>query len=216
VIRINLLPVREARRKAGVRQQVLLLAASLIGAVVATALFHGWLLAKISGAQGRVNSLQAQLQQFKPQEEQVAAFKAKRAEIQQKLEVIERLERSRSGPVHVMDELATHIPERVWITDLRADNGRIDLTGMSLDNELVALFLTELNDSPYFAAVELEKTELKEIDKLKLNTFEISARLESPEEPYKEPPPGAPAAAGKGPARRGAPAAKPPARAAGH
>ena len=36
------------------------------------------------------------------------------------LEVIERLDRNRSGPVHVLDELATHSPERLWITRISA------------------------------------------------------------------------------------------------
>jgi len=141
----------------------------------------------IASARGRVASLNAQLEQYKPQQEQVAKFKAKKAEIEQKLAVIENLERSRSGPVHIMDELASHIPERVWLTDLNADNGQIALGGMSLDNELVALFLTALNDSPYFARVELESTELKLIESLKLNTFKIRAALESPDVPGGQP-----------------------------
>jgi len=187
VIRINLLPVREARRKAGVRQQMVLLAASLLCAVVLSGVMHVWMLGSISSARGRVTSLNAQLEQYKPQQEQVAQFKAKKAEIEQKLAVIENLERSRSGPVHIMDELASHIPERVWLTDLNADNGQIALGGMSLDNELVALFLTALNDSPYFARVELESTELKLIESLKLNTFKIRAALESPDVPGGQP-----------------------------
>jgi type IV pilus assembly protein PilN len=187
VIRINLLPVREARRKAGVRQQMVLLAAAVLGAVVLSAAIHMWMLGSISSAQTRVAALNAQLEQYKPQQEQVARFKAKKAEIEQKLAVIENLERSRSGPVHIMDELASHIPERVWLTDLNADNGQIALGGMSLDNELVALFLTALNDSPYFAGVELESTELKLVESLKLNTFKIRAALESPDAPGGQP-----------------------------
>lgn len=187
MIRINLLPVREARRKAGVRQQMVLLAAALLGAVVLAGAFHAWMIGSISSARSRVASLEKQLEQYKPQQEQVEKFKAKKAEIEQKLAVIEDLERSRSGPVHIMDELATHIPERVWLNDLDADNGQIALSGMSLDNELVALFLTSLNDSPYFARVELESTELKLVESLKLNTFRIRAALESPDEPHVEP-----------------------------
>jgi Tfp pilus assembly protein PilN len=103
-----------------------------------------------------------------------------------------------------MDELASHIPDRVWLTEVAADNGTIQLGGMSLDNELVALFLTALNDSPYFANVELRSTELTEVEKLKLNSFEIRANLESPEEPYVEPKVVAPTAQ---PGRGRAPAA---------
>lgn len=207
MIRINLLPVREARRKAGVRQQMMLLAATLVGALVLSAGFHSWMLASISSAKGRVASLNAQLEQFKPQQEQVAQFKAKKAEIEQKLAVIENLERSRSGPVHIMDELASHIPDRVWLTGLTADKGQIGLGGMSLDNELVALFLTALNDSPYFANVELESTELQLVESLKLNTFRIRAALESPDAPASAQPAAAPVAAQQAPRGRRAAAA---------
>lgn len=221
MIRINLLPVREARRKNEARQQLLMLGASLIGAIVLCGAAHNLMRIRISGSQARLKSLEAQLAQYKPQQEQVDAFKAKKAEIEQKLQVIDRLERSRSGPVHILDELATRIPERVWLTNLNANNGQVELTGMSLDNELIALFLTALNDSPYFANVELESSELKTVKELKLNTFKIRAQLESPDAPAGETaqaepakaPAGAKGAAGAAPARAmspkpaGAPAA---------
>ena len=209
MIRINLLPVREARRKNEARQQLVMLGASIIGAILLCGVAHHLMRGRISDTQARVRALEAQLAQYKPQQEQVDAFKAKKAEIEQKLQVIERLERSRSGPVHILDELASRIPERVWLTNLNANNGQVELTGMSLDNELIALFLTALNDSAYFANVELESSELKTVKELKLNTFKIRAQLESPDAPagdvaQAEParaPAGAKAAAGTTPAR---------------
>ena len=204
MIRINLLPVREARRKNEVRQQLLIIAASVVGALLLCGVAQHVMSSRIEGAQARVKSLEAQLAQFKPQQEQVDAFKAKKAEIEQKLGVIERLERSRSGPVHILDELASRIPERVWLTNLNANNGQVELSGMSLDNELIALFLTALNDSPYFANVELESSELKTVKELKLNTFKIRAQLESPDAPAGETaqasPASAPGAAKRAPA----------------
>lgn len=202
MIRINLLPVREARRKAGVRQQVMMLAVALIGALVVSAGVHSWMIGSIASAKSRVTALDKQLAQYKPQQEQVEQFKAKKAEIEQKLSVIANLERSRSGPVHIMDELSNHIPDRVWLTNLAADSGRIALGGMSLDNELVALFLTALSDSPYFDRVELESTELKLVESLKLNTFRIRAALESPDAPAGAQPAATPAAAKAAPRGR--------------
>jgi type IV pilus assembly protein PilN len=204
VIRINLLPVREARRKAQVRDQLMLLGATLAASLVLAIGAQQYVRAQIRGAQRRTVALQQELAQYKPQQEQVEAFKKKKAEIQQKLDVIERLDRSRSGPVHILDELAMRTPERVWLTKLNADNGRIELDGMSLDNELVALFLTKLNDSAYFSNVELKATELKKVDALKLNTFRIMAQLQTP---------GAPAAPrGAAPAKPGTPGGRAAAR----
>jgi type IV pilus assembly protein PilN len=212
VIRVNLLPVREARRKAGARQQAMLLGAGLVGAVLVCGLFHQWVRLQISGSQSRARVLEAQLAQYKPQQEQVEKFKAQKAEIEQKLAVIGQLERSRSGPVHVMDELATRIPDRVWLTHVAARSGQIELKGMSLDNELIALFLTALNGSPYFANVELEEAELREVEKLKLNLFRIRGQLESPDAPAPavapQPAPARPGAHGARPAPARPPAAR--------
>lgn len=192
MIRINLLPVREARRKADIRSQLLLIATSAAVSVLLAFGFHQFVRMSISSTQTKIAALNQQLAQYKPQQEQVDAFKAKKADIQQKLAVIERLERSRSGPVHILDELASRTPERVWLTLLKAEGGQIELKGMSLDNELVALFLTSLNDSKYFTSVELKETELELVDSLKLNTFRIIARLESPDAPGGEEPIAAP------------------------
>ena len=183
MIRINLLPVREARRKADMQQQLVLMGAAAVGSLVLAFGVHQFVRSGVDRANERVAALNTQLAQFKPQQEQVEGFKNKKSEIEQKLEVIQRLERSRSGPVHILDELASRTPERVWLTSLTATGGKIELEGMSLDNELVALFLTALNDSAYFANVELKTTELKTVDSLKLNTFRIVAQLESPDAP---------------------------------
>lgn len=183
MIRINLLPVREARRKADLQQQFMLIAVAAVGSLVLAAGVHQFVRSSVTNANRRVEVLKTQLAQFKPQQEKVDAFKAQKSEIEQKLEVIDRLEKSRSGPVHILDELASRTPERVWLTNLSATGGKIELEGMSLDNELVALFLTALNDSAYFANVELKETELKTVDELKLNTFRIVAQLESPDAP---------------------------------
>jgi type IV pilus assembly protein PilN len=180
VIRINLLPVREARRKAGFRQQLMILGGSVGAAVLGALLFHQAVLSDIRSGQTRITELRSELDRYKPQQERMAAFKAKKVEIEGKLEVIARLERSRSGPVRIMDELATRIPERVWLTNVNAQDGQIELKGMSLDNELVALFLTNLGESAYFMDIELEETELRQVDELKLNTFQIKARLTAP------------------------------------
>ena len=207
MIRINLLPVREARRKADLRQQLLLIGASAVGSLVLATGFHQFVRSGVTAANNRVAALNTQLAQFKPQQEQVEAFKTKKSEIEQKLEVIQRLERSRSGPVHILDELASRTPERVWLTTLSATGGKIELEGMSLDNELVALFLRALDDSAYFANVELKETELKTVDALKLNTFRIVAQLESPDAPasaHKAPPALKPKQGGKPAAARAA------------
>jgi type IV pilus assembly protein PilN len=181
MIRINLLPVREARRKADLQQLGLTVALALGLAVTAVVLFHLSLLHEISSSEERVAQMTSQIDAFKPQLAQVDVYRQKRGDMEKKLGVIANLDRSRSGPVHVLDELATHAPSRLWLDKLEAVSTGITLGGMSLDNEVVATFMKALEDSPYFQDVELKATELAERDGLKLNKFEIHATLSNPD-----------------------------------
>ncbi|HTF33960.1 MAG TPA: PilN domain-containing protein [Myxococcota bacterium] len=181
MIRINLLPVREARRKADLQQFGLMIGVALGAAVAGVVLFHMSIRHEISNAQDRVVQMKQEIDAFKPQLAQVEQYRAKKADIERKLGVIHDLDRSRSGPVHVLDELSSHAPERLWLTSLEAIPSGVTLQGMSLDNEVVATFMKALEDSPYFQDVELRSTELSERDGLKLNKFEVHAMLKNPE-----------------------------------
>ena len=114
MIEINLLPVREERRKADLQQQAVLLLMTVVGSIVLAGGYHALLRSSVSATQDGTRQLQRQIDAFGPQLQQVEAFRSAKAEIERKLAVIENLDRSRSGPVHVLDELATHTPERVW------------------------------------------------------------------------------------------------------
>ena len=198
MLEINLLPIREEKRKADLRQFGLMLGATVVGTVLATSAFHLKLVSDLSGAHEQVAQTQAEIDRFKPQLEQVERYRATKQAIEDKLAVIQRLDRNRSGPVRILDEVSVHAPERLWVTRLEASQGGLSLKGMSLDNELVALFMTALGDSPYFEGVELESTEAKDVDGLRLNAFELSARITMPEEsPAAAAAPAAPAATGR-------------------
>ncbi len=181
MIRINLLPVREARKKADLQQFGLMLALAVGAAITIVVLFHFSIVHQISSAQQQVAQMKQQIDAFKPQLAQVEQYRAKKADIERKLGVIHDLDRSRSGPVHVLDEISSHTPERLWLTSLEAVPSGVTLLGMSLDTEVVATFMKALEDSPYFHDVELRSTELSEKDGLKLNKFEVHAMLKNPE-----------------------------------
>ncbi len=91
----------------------------------------------------------------------------------------------------MMDEIASRIPERLWLNRMSAKGGVLSLKGLSLDAEIVAAFMTGLEESPLLSKVELLETRLEEIEGLKLNTFEIKGRYPhvQPAEATQKPPP---------------------------
>lgn len=181
MLKINLLPVREARRKADLRQYMMQLVLVVIVVVGAVGIFHSRLTDQIEKTQARVAQMQSDIDQFAPQVAQVQAFKKRKAELEKKIGVIDGLDKARSGPVRVMDELATRTPDRLWLTEISTKGNTINLKGQSLDNELVALFLRSLGESDYFAAVDLGAAKLTESKGLKLVRFDIDAKLVNPE-----------------------------------
>jgi len=182
MIQINLLPVREAKRKAGVKQNVLELVLLLIVVVAAIGFVHTDLTGNIEATEHRISQMQTDIDRFKPQLDQVAAFRAKKAELQKKIDVIAGLDRARKGPVRIMDELATRTPERLWLDSISARGTKLELTGQSLDNELVAVFLGSLGDSPYLADVDLNSSELANgPEGLQVVKFKIQAVIVAPQ-----------------------------------
>ena len=181
MIEINLLPVREARRAADLRQQLmqLLLVLIVVGGVIG--FVHSEMNQRVVMARARVAQMQRDIDQFKPQLKQVAAFRKQKAKLEKKIDVIDELDRARSGPVRVMSELASRTPQRLWLTSVSTSGGEIHLKGASLDNELVAVFLRGLGDSEFFDEVDLDGTKLEGgKGDLRVVSFGIRANLVSP------------------------------------
>ncbi len=182
MLQINLLPVREARRKEDSRQLSMqaALALLLVGAAIGFA--HSIISEEISNSKTRIAQMQRDIDQYKPQLDQVAAFRKKKKKLETKIGVIDELDRARSGPVRLLSELASRTPERLWLTSLATQGTTIVMKGQSLDNELVALFLRRLGESEYFTKVDLDKTEMKgKSDGLQVMVFTIRAVLTNPD-----------------------------------
>jgi type IV pilus assembly protein PilN len=180
MLNINLLPVREARRKEELRQLLMrsLLILILVGSGIGFA--HSRISEQIQMSNARVDQMKREIDQFKPQLEQVAAYREQKEQLEQKIEIIAELARARSGPVQVLNELANRTPDRLWLTKLSTQDGQIFMEGLSLDNDLVALFMSSLSESPYFKDVDLDNTKLNE-GTLRLVSFKIRADLINPE-----------------------------------
>jgi type IV pilus assembly protein PilN len=181
MLQINLLPVREVRKRFEARQMVLQQVLVLILTCAAIGAFHARLSSQMQRTQARIHQMDKDIAQFKPQLEQVEGFKKKKKELEKKIEVIESLDRQRRGPVRIMAELSDRIPERVWLTSLETNGNQVKLQGESLDNELVAIFVRNLSESKYFGDVDLDGTKLaKQKRGLNLVQFDMKATLLGP------------------------------------
>lgn len=181
MIEINLLPHREARRAADLRETVALLVLGVVLVGGGIFIIDKGVASDLAAAKTTVAQLEADIQRFEPQKKMVKKFKKRKKQLQGKLDIITSLEEARNGPVRVLDELSTRVPDRLWLTSVKTKGKGIKLQGQSLDTGVVADFLRGLNASPYFKNVDLDKTSGGKVVKgVRLVNFEIRADMTSP------------------------------------
>ncbi len=218
MIRINLLPVRQNRKIEAARRDLLL---SILGAVATVgALFAGWAAAAVQ-LQSQLednSSMQAEVDRLQIDVAKVDEIEKLQAELRQKLAVIGELRARKSGPVHMLDDLANATPDRLRMTALEQNGAQLQITGVSVNNETISQFLRALDASPYFGDVFLQDIESTPPDPDfggELKAFKLSAKVTLPTaEELAGTAGGAPAApapdgAAPAPAEAAAPAAPP-------
>lgn len=156
MIRINLLPYRAARKKENVRFQVNVFLGSLIVIALAIVWVNIYLSGRIEGLNGEISSTQTQLVKYQQINNEIAEIRKKLELLNRKIEVIESLERDRRAPVRNLDSLYQLIVEkRMWYTQLDEKGSNIKVSGIAVDNQTVADYMTRIEKTEQFQNVRL-------------------------------------------------------------
>jgi type IV pilus assembly protein PilN len=157
MIRINLLAAEKERGKKkaalfGTTGQKLTIGCSVI--LVLAGLFVGWrywsltrqsnaLDAEISAAQQETTRLQSVIQQ-------VQQFEQRKAQLQQRVVLIEQLRSGQTGPVHMLDQVSRALPPMLWLTELKQAGDDVTIDGRTTVLTSLTDFVTNLEASGYF------------------------------------------------------------------
>ena len=174
MIRINLLPFRAARKKENIRRQLMIygLSVVLLCSIMGYTLFY--LTSTLSGLKAEEKRIQDDLKTYEQTIKRIAELEKKIKEIRVKLEVIRELEKNKTGPVHLLDEIAMAVPkEKLWLSSMKEARGSLTMTGTAMDNETVALFMTNLEKSDYISGVDVQSAKLRTIPDYKLNVADF-------------------------------------------
>jgi type IV pilus assembly protein PilN len=175
MIRINLLPFRAARKKENIRRQLTIFALSVMFVAVVMAYYFLQLRSELNSLKDEEQRIKVELAGYKKTIERINSLEKKIAEIRKKLEVIKDLEKKKTGPVLLLDQIAMAVPkERLWLTSLVEKKGKLTLNGTAMDNETVAVFMTNLEKSELITAVDLKRTRLRNLPKYKLSVSDFS------------------------------------------
>lgn len=121
--------------------------------------------------------MQAQLTNVKKVTKSVSELEKKRAELTEKLKVISVLKRSKVGPVRLLDDINTSVPDRSWLNAMKEAEGLLAISGLALDNQTVAAFMGELAKSDYIESVDLVESRNAKKDGRDIKAFTLSAKI---------------------------------------
>ncbi|HXB18752.1 MAG TPA: PilN domain-containing protein [Steroidobacteraceae bacterium] len=158
--RINLLPWREEQRKERKLAFLVALGVAVLAAMVTT--FAAYLMfdSMIAGQQRRNQMLRGQIKLLDKQIEEINSLETEKQRFIARMEVIEKLQRSRPGIVHVFDEIVKTLPDGVYLTGVTqvsaGANKRLKFEGVAQSSTRVSSFMRNIDASEWLRNPELE------------------------------------------------------------
>jgi len=180
MIRINLLG--QARPKAA-KQSVplestmqIILGLAAVGIALAV-LFLMYTSEKrdLDATQTRITQLKAERTQLQQIKQEVEAFEAQKKVLQTQIDVIEGLQKNRTGAQELLQMVANTVVrvDQLWLTSLERKGDNLTIQGEAGNIDSVANFITQLKRSGYFDKIEIQ--EAKEDDVVKnVTTYNFS------------------------------------------
>ncbi|GMV51671.1 PilN domain-containing protein [Nitrospirales bacterium NOB] len=180
MIRINLLATGPRARKAkpqwDVRVEaligILVLAVTLVGCWWYAASLEEEILAKQTEKQGK----DRQVAQLKEQVKAVQDFEQRKKQLEDKNRIIDQLEKSRTGPVKVLDHVSQSLnPLKVWLVRLNLKGNSVELEGRAMTNDDVVEFVNNLRRTDQFDTIKLMESRAGQDNKV--NTYQFKLDL---------------------------------------
>jgi type IV pilus assembly protein PilN len=178
MIHINLLPVRQIKKKIQARKRVFGLGTTLLAVVAILGLVALVLGFKVDDLNASIARLTKEKAKYQTTINQIERLKKDRALLETKLNTISQLKKGSQLSVRVMDELATLTPSsRLWLSSMSFNGTIMRISGIALDNATIADYMEALVTSPYFATAELSGTSTTGVQGRQLKSFSLTVNV---------------------------------------
>ena len=144
MIHINLLPVRQEKKREYGRQFLFVVGGALFLALVGNWLWYDSLASEEKRNAQRIAGTQARIAELEKVIGEVNNINARKKDVQAKLAILADLRKQRTGPVRMLDALSTAIPKKVWLVSFDEKANAVKMTGKAASHEDVAEFMRSL------------------------------------------------------------------------
>jgi type IV pilus assembly protein PilN len=205
MIRINLLPYRESRKKESILRQIKIFLAVFFIIFVILLYYSIWLGNKIDDLNTNIKNTKIMLTQAETKAKKVDQIKKALEKLGHKTDVIKSIEANRRGPVILLENMTQMVAEktsistpdtskdndnkpvkRLWFTSFEESGGKVNIKGIALDNKTIADFMSRMEESKFYMNVNLKTITQQKINNLNLKHFEIGCVEVSSKKPEKK------------------------------
>lgn len=187
MIRINLLG--QARPKAAKQAvpveatvRVLMLIGALAAAAIVLFVIYVGQNKELTQTKQKISELQAEKARLQQIRLQVQQFESEKQILQQRINVIEELQKGRTGGQELLTAVAGTVArtEGVWLTSLSKAGNTLTFEGEASSVNAVANFITQMKRSGYFDKIEIKEAKENDLEKsVQTFAFTMSAEIAS-------------------------------------
>ncbi len=180
MIKINLLPVRAARKKETLYQQLIIFLFSLLAVAAVSLTIFFFLQVKISSTKGEISRSESEIQELKAKIGKINNLKKLKDQVNKKLDVLDQLRKGKIGPVNRLMTLSNSTPDKLWLTKYNEKGADVNLSGIAYNEDIIASFMRNLEASSDYENIELIVSEQSVLSGIKVKKFELRFKVKSP------------------------------------
>jgi len=177
MIPINLLPHRQARRKAQ-QHQFLILAGGALGVGVAlVVLVHGLLAERIETQNSRNRYLDTEIAKLDKQIDEIKKLKEPTTSLLARKRVVESLQANRTETVRLLDQLVRQLPDGLYLKQVKQNGEIVNVQGYATSNARVSTLMRNFEASPWLEQPKLIEIKAVKLNNANLNEFNLDVKV---------------------------------------
>jgi type IV pilus assembly protein PilN len=177
VIRINLLPHREEKRKSRREQFYALSALMLVLGGLVWFMGYSIINGYISSQDGKNAFLKSEIAVLDKQIDEIKKLKEQTDALLARKQIIESLQANRAETVYLFNELAKQVPAGVYLRSVKQAGTKVTLNGFTQSSARVSTLMRNLDESPLLETPQLAEIKASTVDRRRLNEFTLGVSI---------------------------------------
>lgn len=174
MIRVNLLPHREMRRRRQQKQFFITLGVVVALGATVWLTVHTSLAGTFEDQVARNAYLTEEIAKLDKEIEDIQRLKDMTAALLSRKKVVETLQSNRADAVHLLDELPRQLPEGIYLSAVKQAGNRVTLYGYTQSQARVSTLMRNLEASPYLENANLIEIKAVQTPRSRINEFTLN------------------------------------------